>query len=78
MAGNFRGNQFSRFTGDPQKSNPRNKKLKRTRDNRGRGHHAWCVPLLDNLFTSHQLIVELYTNISSLDHMRLVPFLDLL
>ena len=45
MAGNFRGSQvsrFSRLTDDPRKLNPRNKKPKRTRDNRGRGHHGAC------------------------------------
>ena len=45
MAGNFRGIQFSRLTGEPQKLDPQNKSLKaRSRDTRtprGCGHRGW-------------------------------------
>ena len=85
MAGNFRRSQFSRLTGDPRKLNPRNKKPKctfsrrrhaRMHDNRGRGHRGACRCWIDLtaglLHTSSFLLSFFYTNVSSLDHMRLL------
>ena len=85
MAGNFRGSQFSRLTGDPRKLNPRKKKPKRTRDNRGRGHRGACMPLLSwidltagLLHTSSLLLSFFCTNVSSLDHIMLLSSRSLL
>ena len=77
MAGNFRGSQFSRLTGNPRKLNPRNKKPKRTRARAITGGVAIVVHAAAQLLTagllhiSSLLLSFFCTNVSSLDHMLL-------